>query len=129
MKTKLLKCSSCGAVVEAIVNCDCACGIQCCDSRMTELTPKTADSAKEKHVPVPKNEAGGCRVTVGSTPHPMTPEHHIVFIEIVDGETVTRRYLEPTGAPEAVFSIAIKPGMTVREYCNLHGLWEYKVQE
>ena len=38
-----------------------------------------------------------------------------------------RQYLAPGGAPEALFHLKLKPGVTVREYCNIHGLWEVKI--
>jgi superoxide reductase len=92
-----------------------------------ELKANSTDAAKEKHVPVV--EANGKKVTVkvGSVAHPMTPEHHIVFICLVTNKKNTLKNLDPTGKPEAEFELAEgEKVVEVYEYCNLHGLWVYK---
>jgi superoxide reductase len=85
---------------------------------MKLLEEKSADSATEKHVPVVE----GNKVKVGSVPHPMTNEHYIEFIEIMDGERICRKFLNPGEAAEAVFD-SFTPTKS-REYCNIHGLWK-----
>ena len=52
----------------------------------------------------------------------MDPEHHIAWIEVIADGKAYRRFLEPGEAPEAVFPIEGE-GVTVRKYCNPHGLW------
>ena len=129
-KHSILKCAGCGAVVEVLDECSCGenCTFTCCGKEMTLMEPKTADTAKEKHVPVPSAQPSGeTKVVVGSTLHPMLPEYHIEWIEIIDGPHTERQYLAPGGAPEALFHLKLKPGVTVREYCNIHGLWEVKI--
>jgi superoxide reductase len=54
----------------------------------------------------------------------MLEEHRILWIEMIDGEMKVRKYLKPGEAPETVFPMAMKPGVVLREYCNVHGLWE-----
>ena len=48
----------------------------------TELTANTEDAAHEKHVPVVEIERDGhvIRARVGSTEHPMLPEHYIEWM-------------------------------------------------
>lgn len=126
----ILKCTECGAIVEVLDECTCtdSCTFQCCGKLMIEMKEKSADSATEKHVPVATElPSGGTKVVVGSTPHPMTPEHYIEWIEIINGPYVNRCRLKPGDAPEAQFHVTVKPGMIVREYCNLHGLWVNKL--
>ena len=53
----------------------------------------------------------------------MTPEHYIEWIEIIDGPRSERIRLKPGDAPEALFQLKLKPGVVIREYCNIHGLW------
>jgi len=65
----------------------------------------------------------GIKVKVGSNPHPMEGEHYIEWIEIIDGDKTRRHYLNPGENPETVFQ-AQNPGVTAREYCNVHGLWK-----
>ena len=74
-------------------------------------------------------EKGGMRVVVGrDTPHPMTDQHHIEWIEVINGPYVNRRYLKPGEEPRADFHVPLQKGMVIREFCNIHGLWEYTVE-
>ena len=95
----------------------------CDGAPMVALEEKTADFKTEKHVPVITPCGSGIKVVVGSTPHPMTEEHHIVWIEVVDGAYVYRKYLAIGEPAEAEFPIAYSEDLAAREYCNLHGLW------
>ncbi|HQH80584.1 MAG TPA: desulfoferrodoxin family protein, partial [bacterium] len=62
-------------------------------------------------------------VKVGSAVHPMEEKHYIEWIELIAGDKAFRKFLKPGDKPEAAFC---KPdgAFTVREYCNLHGLWK-----
>ena len=62
------------------------------------------------------------KVQVGSAPHPMLPEHYIMWVAMVSGEKLDIRFLEPGGQPTAEFEDASSG--TVYEYCSLHGLWK-----
>ena len=120
-KLQVYQCGVCGNMVEVIH----AAGGQlvCCGQPMNLLTENTTDAAQEKHVPVIEAIEGGIKVQVGAVAHPMADEHHIEWIEAgVDGN-VLRHFLEPGQAPEAVFPIQ-GDQITVRAYCNLHGLWK-----
>ena len=115
MKQTILKCAICGAVAEIIVECQCYTGLECCGQQMQEEIPQTADQTKEKHVPVGKEiSQWETKVVVGSTLHPMTPEHRILWIEMVDGEMRMRKYLKAGDPPEAVFPMHLKPGVILR---------------
>jgi superoxide reductase len=96
----------------------------CCGQPMEQLTPKTQDQGHEKHVPVIDRREDGYVVRVGANPHPMEPDHHIEWIELVLGDQVLRQQLEPGGPAEAFFPTAVR-GVDIwaREYCNVHGLW------
>lgn len=118
-------CKLCGNITEVVGN---GTGeMVCCDEPMQLQQAQTADSTVEKHVPILGAKDGGSLVTVGSVPHPMDEEHHICWIEIVNGDYVNRKYLKPGEAPEAAFWVKAMPGMVLREYCNVHGLWENKI--
>ncbi len=120
-KLQIYKCSVCGNIAEVI------CGgigeLVCCGQPMELLEEKTADAATEKHVPVIEKIDGGYKVTIGSTPHPMTEEHHIEWIELLAGGKAYRQFLDPGDAPEAQFGVEAD-SVTAREHCNLHGLWK-----
>ena len=119
------KCSICGNIVGLIEN-----GggkLVCCGKPMDALIPNTVDAALEKHVPVGVFEGGKLKVTVGSVPHPMTPEHHISWILVAKGNLTERMALDPAGSPEATFEVEEGP-VTIYEYCNIHGLWQADIQ-
>lgn len=123
----MYKCD-CGAVLEVAVPCDCPEDMvpACCGKPMTLLKENSVDAAKEKHVPVIEKTAGGYLVKIGSVPHPMTPEHWIVAIELIADGQVLRQNLTPSDKPEATF-LTNATNVTAREFCNLHGLWVAKL--
>ena len=122
----IYKCEVCGLVVEATTGS--ASTPICCGKAMKQMLPQTAEFKFEKHVPYPEAIDGGTRVSVGKEmAHPMTEEHHIEWIEIINGPYVNRKYLKPGEKPAAEFFVPLQKGMIVREYCNIHGLWEYTV--
>ncbi len=120
-KLQIYKCAVCGNIVEVIYG-----GIGelvCCGQPMELLEEKTADAATEKHVPVIEKIDSGYKVTIGSTPHPMTEEHHIEWIELLADGKAYRQFLDPGDAPEAQFGVKAD-SVTAREHCNVHGLWK-----
>ena len=120
-KLQIYKCAVCGNIVEVIYG---GTGeLVCCGQPMELLEEKTADAATEKHVPVIEKIDGGYKVTIGSTPHPMTEEHHIEWIELLANGKAYRQFLDPGDAPEAKFSVEAD-SVTAREHCNVHGLWK-----
>lgn len=119
-KLEIYKCEVCGNMVEMVHGGDGE--LVCCGQPMKLFVENTVDAAREKHVPVKENVAGGVKVKVGSVAHPMEEKHYIEWIEIVSGGKAYRQFLEPGQAPEAVFPV--EGDFTAREYCNLHGLWK-----
>ena len=120
-KLEVYKCDICGNIVELLHAGQGT--LVCCGQDMTLQAEKTADSAKEKHVPVIEKVADGYKVSVGSTPHPMEDKHYIEWIELIAGDTVYRQFLNPGDTPEALFKVDADK-VNAREYCNLHGLWK-----
>ena len=123
MKTstkEVYRCSTCGGMVEVLHP---GAVMQCCGNPMTLLEPNTTDAAHEKHVPMVEAVQGGFLVRVGSAEHPMQPEHHIAWIELVTPTQVLRQELKPGEKPEALFHTDAKY-VCARAYCNLHGLWK-----
>jgi superoxide reductase len=99
-----------------------AISVSCSGNEMEMLSEQKADLTKEKHVPVVEKVEGGIKVIVGSTPHPMTEEHHIAWIGVQAGDNFMLHYLKPGDAPEAFFPC---PNTDVKayEFCNIHNLW------
>ncbi len=118
---EVYKCEVCSSIVEAL--CDAKGKLSCCNQPMKLMAEGTTDGAKEKHVPVVEKTANGYKVSVGSVAHPMEAEHYVEWIELIaDGVSYTQ-FLKPGQAPEAEFCVKAD-SVTVREYCNLHGLWK-----
>ncbi|MBL6974588.1 MAG: desulfoferrodoxin [Deltaproteobacteria bacterium] len=119
-RTQVYRCAHCGNMVEVLY----AGGgtLVCCGDPMTLVAENTTDAAVEKHVPVVEKAGGRVAVKVGSVAHPMLDEHYIEWIEVLAGNDVCRRFLDPGEAPEASFDVDTDE-LTVRAYCNLHGLW------
>lgn len=126
----LYKCNICGNIVEVVA--DGGGVLVCCGEEMQKLEPKHEDLYAEKHVPSVHFEGEGKEQTVyiqvGDVEHPMTEEHYIQFIEAFskDGVYLKRKILSPKEKPELHFLCSSKE-MIVREYCNIHGLWEKTV--
>ena len=120
-KLQIYKCSLCGNIVEVVH----AGGgtLVCCGKDMDRVEENTTDAAQEKHVPVVEKVDGGTKVTVGSVAHPMEEAHLIQWVQLIADGKSYRQYLAAGGAAEAVFPVQAE-SVTVREYCNLHGLWK-----
>lgn len=121
-RLEVYKCELCGNVVE--VNGVGGGTLSCCGQEMGLLEEKTADSATEKHVPLIEAGSEGVKIVVGSTAHPMTEEHYIEWIEVINGSYVNRKHLKPGDRPEVEFYVPKNDNLIVRSYCNLHGLWK-----
>lgn len=121
MATKFYKCRHCGNIIQKIV--DSKVPVVCCGEPMEELIPNTVDASTEKHVPVvTRLDECTIKVEIGSTPHPMTEEHHICFIYVETENGGIRIHLKDK--PEAVICTCNSKPIAVYEYCNLHGLWK-----
>jgi superoxide reductase len=121
-KLEIYKCELCGNIVEVVHGGEGE--LVCCGQPMKRFIENTVDAAKEKHVPVVEQAADGIKVNVGAVPHPMEEKHYIEWVEVIDAAgKAYRQFLDPGQAPEATF--CLKGGAaTVREYCNIHGLWK-----
>jgi superoxide reductase len=124
-KLVFYRCNHCGNIAIKLV--DKKVPMMCCGEVMQELTPNTTDAAVEKHVPVVSVDGNVVSVVVGSVTHPMTEEHLIerIVVETTRGYYV--RNLEYTDTPTATYTLSDNEELVaVYEYCNLHGLWEYR---
>lgn len=125
-KKAVYRCEHCGNLVESLWN-----GkpdLICCDHPMIKLVPNTTDAAAEKHVPVIERNGNEVTVKVGEVPHPMTPKHYILFVELLAGDKVYRHdFKEGDSVAEATFLVDESvTGLTAREFCNIHGFWASK---
>ena len=126
------KCPVCGNVMTLLVSS----GITpiCCGRPMKELDANTVEASAEAHVPSVEcdkkcDAAHPCyevSVSVGSTLHPSTIEHHISFIVLATESGGDVKILTPKMEPKATFCCSSKP-LAVYAYCNLHQLWKAPV--
>lgn len=123
-RNEIYKCEICGNVVE--VTNGVPVPLFCCGTQMAHQEEQTADSSTEKHVPILEAIDGGTRVKVGSVDHPMSEDHYIQWIEIINGSYIQRKYLNPGDAPYADFYIPYSENLQARSFCNLHNLWSNK---
>ena len=122
VRLQVWKCEKCGTIVEVLVAGE-SVTLTHCRAPMKLLEEQTAPAAENKHVPVITPVAGGFKVAVGSTPHPMAADHYIEWIDLIADNKVYREYLKPGDKPEAVFLVKAKK-VSAREHCNKHGLWK-----
>ena len=119
---EIYKCSVCGNIVETVHTGDGQ--LACCNQPMNLMTENTVEASREKHIPVLARSERGLNVKVGSVVHPMEEKHYIEWIEVITPSgRACRQFLKPGQAPEATFKTE-EADVTVREYCNLHGLWK-----
>jgi len=120
-RNQIYKYNVCGNIVEVV---DGATGqLECCGQPMQLMEEKTADSAKEKHVPVIEQQHDGILVKVGSVPHPMEDKHYIEWIELKADGISYKKFLKPSDKPEAFFPVKGE-NLAAREYCSVHLLWK-----
>ncbi len=105
----------------------------CCGKETIEMSVRNKEGAGEKHLPFVKvdNEKNMATlfVQVGEVKHPMQEDHFIEWVEIRYGNKIQKSFLSPGQEPIAKFEIFnFKGEVTVIEYCNLHGLWETKIE-
>ena len=121
-KLQVYRCEICGNIIEVVHAGKPA--LVCCGKPMTLLGENTTDAAQEKHVPVLEKAGSKLTVKVGSVDHPMENDHYIEWIEVIAGTGAYMKFLSPGDAPTAQFNLETDEAITVRAYCNLHGLWK-----
>ncbi len=129
---EIYKCNICGNIVEVLHT---GMGeLVCCGKPMNLIGSKNEDEGIEKHLPVIEeipanvcNGKDGFKIKVGEDKHPSEENHYIEWIEIntIDGKS-GKKFLKTGDDPEADFYI--REGVeSIRAYCNIHGLWERKI--
>ncbi len=118
---QIYKCEVCGNIIEVLHGG--APALVCCNQPMKLYAENTTDAAQEKHVPVVETSGNMLKVKVGSTLHPMEDKHYIEWVEVIHGSRSYTHFFAPGDSPEAEFPVS-GGNVTVRAYCNLHGLWK-----
>ncbi len=120
---KVLLCKSCGARVIVDKDCNCPCGIVCCDEKMMELKPNSVDAAIEKHVPEYTINGDNIEVVVN---HVMEDDHYIEWIAMEVDNKLYKVDFKLGEEPKTLFNYI--PGSTLYAYCNKHLLWKKDVE-
>ncbi len=120
---QIYKCLVCGNITEVVNNG--AGELVCCGQAMIIQEENTVEAATEKHIPVIEKDGNTIKIIVGEVSHPMTEDHYIQWIEVITKDSVFRKNLRPNDEPSAEFEISSEI-ISVRAYCNLHGLWSSK---
>ena len=119
VRLELYICKICGNIVQIMHEGEGE--IICCGEVMSKIEPHNhEEEMQEKHIPVFTHDN---KIQVGSTPHPMTKEHYIEFIQCYseDKKYIETKFLTPEDKPE--FEPSSIQNSQAREYCNIHGLW------
>ena len=119
---KFYVCEHCGNIMEYVK--ESGVPVMCCGSKMKEMVPGTSDGAAEKHIPAVKVEGNRVCVQIGSVEHPMTEEHHIVWVYLQTDRGGQRKCLEVGKEPVVTFALTDEKPVAAYAYCNLHGLWK-----
>lgn len=101
--------------------------------------PEEKTTLEKKHAPVieaPDKVKSGepfeVTITVGEIVHPMGATHYIQMVQLYVGNEPAGRvdFSHQFNEPRARFTLKTDKPVTlvVREYCNLHGLWESRKQ-
>lgn len=123
-RSAVYRCSKCGLQMEVTVCRHEVSPPLCCGEAMILQLENSTDAAMEKHVPVVEAREDGILVRVGSVGHPMTEEHYIEWIEVINGAYINRYHLKPGELPQAAFYVPLSPKLIIRASCNIHGLWK-----
>ena len=100
----------------------------CCGKPMELQIEKTTEAGTEKHLPVLVLKNNVTEVMIGEIPHPMEIGHHIEWVEIQSNRRIFRYYFSPGDEPKVDFIIENEKILSVRAYCNVHGLWSKAVE-
>jgi len=123
-QNQIYKCEVCGNIVEVL---HIGAGeLVCCGQPMKLMEEKIKDEGKEKHLPVIEKSS---IIKIGEVEHPMNENHFIEWIEITtENEKKLKKFLKFDDKPQFDFNIKERI-ISVRCYCNIHGLWKYDVEK
>lgn len=125
-KLQLYRCNICNNLVEVLIEGNGE--LICCDHPMELITEHESEvkELNDKHVPVIEKTIEGVNVRVGAVKHPMTEEHHIIFIQAIskDKKYIKTKYLD-ANKDEAELNLKCNcPNIWSRALCNIHGLFK-----
>ena len=122
-KLEIYKCEICGNVIE--ITHEGVGELVCCNQNMKLLDENQAQE-NTPHFAIIENLSDIQKRIYFN--HPMTPEHHIEYIEVIsnDNQYLKRKFLNHNDKAEISFKCDCKEGYYVRLYCNKDGVWTTK---
>ena len=129
MELKLYYCETCKSLIE-VLNANSTVKVTCCGKDMKKIEPNTVDAAIEKHIPFVNIEDNSLFISVGEVLHPMTEEHYIYTIYVLDDlGNMQKISFKPTDSPEVSVSFNENAKkLRIYSYCNIHGLWLKEIE-
>jgi superoxide reductase len=122
-KGEIYRCRVCDNIIEVIEGGE---DLVCCQAPMLLLKGEEEGMGMEKHLPILEEGDQQVTIKVGEIPHPMEEEHCIEWIEVQADDKVYVQNLNPGDEPKTVIPLDLKniEKVTVRSFCNIHGLWK-----
>ncbi|MFA6348248.1 MAG: desulfoferrodoxin [Candidatus Paceibacterota bacterium] len=118
---QICKCNICGNVVEVL---HIGTGeLICCGQPMEKMVEKIQEEGFEKHLPIIEKRGNVVKIKVGEVLHPMEDAHFIEWIEVIVDGVSYRKMLKSGQSPEMQIEIG-EGDISVRSFCNVHGLWK-----
>ncbi len=126
-KFDVFKCDLCKSVIQVMHGGSSS--FVCCDTPMIKMDDSNQTGATETHIPIVEKTDKGLKISVGSKLHTNTEAHTLYWVEVINGNKQTIVHLGP--GDESIVEIPCcascsVDSIKVREYCDLHGLWEAK---
>jgi len=120
IKMEVYKCMKCGNIVEVLHqgNGD----LMCCGEKMILIDANTVEASKEKHIPFIEERENENIIRIGETPHPMTSDHYIEWMEVMTDRENIKTFFSPGDKAEISLHKRFNI-VSARAYCNQHGLW------
>lgn len=122
-KFELYKCNVCGNVIEILISGD---GHPvCCGEEMQKLENKNdnlnSPDLTEKHSPL--IEQHDDNITISTLKHPMTKEHHIMFLQTISKDQTQSHIQFFNPEEQATMTSLNNSDIIARSYCNIHGVY------
>ncbi|RLG43233.1 MAG: hypothetical protein DRN78_02190 [Thermoproteota archaeon] len=123
-RSQILRCGICGKMIE-VINPERRL-LLCCVKPMAPLVEKVDGEFAEDNRPSTWRKDDSVVLEIGATPHEMTEQHHIIWLEVVTPKRIIRIF-NPGDRPEVELELP-RGEIYLRVLCNRHGLWKFRVK-
>lgn len=122
-------CKICGNVVYC--KDDMSSSLMCCGQKMEKCAENIKDTElSDKHIPMYHFEKNTIYIEVGEILHPCGSKHHICFVELNTDKGKHIRIFKDDDIPKCKFNLnEDEKALSIRVYCNIHGLWKRDIED